>query len=76
MSSPDQALTSTTVVTGKLPRVRKAHAKRFVDRPPVAPEPFRQPSRLAIMLALAHKIQQASIEALSVIVRRWRGGLG
>jgi len=59
MSSPDQALTSTTVVTGKLHRVRKGHSKRFVDAPPVAPETVRRPARLAIMLALAHKIQAA-----------------
>jgi ParB-like chromosome segregation protein Spo0J len=27
--------------------------------PPAAPEPVRRPARLAIMLAFAHKIQQA-----------------
>jgi predicted XRE-type DNA-binding protein len=52
-------MNSTTVISGKLHRVRKGHAKRFVDEPPVAPEPVRRPARVAIMLALAHKIQQA-----------------
>jgi hypothetical protein len=52
-------LTGTTVVTGKLHRVRKGHSKRFVEAPPVVPEPVRRPARVAIMLALAHKIQQA-----------------
>jgi hypothetical protein len=59
MSTPDRKLTSTTVVTGKLHRVRKGHSKRFAETPPVAPEPVYRPARVAIMLALAHKIQQA-----------------
>jgi hypothetical protein len=50
---------SGTMVTGKLHRVRKGHGQRFVETPLVAPEPVRRPARLAIMLALAHKIQQA-----------------
>jgi len=54
------ALPSTgTVVTGKLHRVRKGHSKRFAETPLVAPEPVRRPARVAIMLALAHKIQNA-----------------
>jgi hypothetical protein len=59
MSTADPTLTSTTVGTGKLHRVRKGHAKRFVDASPVAPAPIRRPARVAIMLALAHKIQHA-----------------
>jgi predicted XRE-type DNA-binding protein len=59
MSSPDQALSSTTVVIGTLNRVRKGHTKRFVGAPPVSHEPVRRPARVAIMLALAHKIQQS-----------------
>jgi predicted XRE-type DNA-binding protein len=47
------------VVTGKLHRVRKGHSKRFVETALVAPEAVRRPARVAIMLALAHKIQQA-----------------
>jgi hypothetical protein len=47
------------MVTGKLHRVRKGHAKGFAETPPVAPAPVSRPARVAIMLALAHKIQQA-----------------
>jgi len=47
------------MVTGKLHRARKGHAKRFVGTPLVSPEPVRRPARLAVMLALAHKVQQA-----------------
>jgi hypothetical protein len=50
---------SGTIVTGKLHRVRKGHGQRFVETPPVVPEPVRRPARVAVMLALAHKIQQA-----------------
>jgi hypothetical protein len=59
MSTADPTLTSTTVVTGKLHHVRKGHSKRFVDTPPATPPPVRRPARVAIMLALAHQIQQA-----------------
>jgi len=45
--------TSGTMVTGKLYRTRKGHAKRFVEMPPVVPEPVHRPARLAIMLAFA-----------------------
>jgi hypothetical protein len=50
---------SGTIVTGKLHRVRKGHGQRFVETPPVVSEPVRRPARVAVMLALAHKIQQA-----------------
>ena len=59
MSTAAPTLARTTVVTGKLHLVRKGQSKRFVSAPPVSPEPVRQPARVAIMLALAHKIQQA-----------------
>lgn len=45
------------VVTGQLHRVRRGHGKRFVQEPP--PGPARRPARVALMLALAHKIQGA-----------------
>jgi hypothetical protein len=51
--------TSGTIVTGKLHRLRKGHTNRFIETPPVAPEPVRRAARLAVMLALAQKIQQA-----------------
>jgi predicted XRE-type DNA-binding protein len=53
------------MVAGKLHRVRKGHAKGFVEMPPVALGPVRRPARLAIMLALAHKIQQ-TIDSVGV----------
>ncbi len=59
MSAPALLPSAGTVVTGRLHGVRKGHTKRFVDAPPTAPEPVRRPARVAIMLALAHKIQQA-----------------
>jgi hypothetical protein len=45
------------VVTGTLHRVQRGHGKRFVPEPPAGP--VRRPARVAVMLALAHKIQQA-----------------
>jgi hypothetical protein len=47
------------VVTGKLHRVQKGHAKAFVQELPTPPAPVRRPARVALMLALAHKIQDA-----------------
>jgi len=45
------------VVTGQFHRVQRGHGKRLVQEPP--PGPVRRPARVAVMLALAHKIQQA-----------------
>jgi hypothetical protein len=45
------------VFTGALHRVQRGHGKRFAPEPP--PGPVRRPARVAVMLALAHKIQQA-----------------
>jgi hypothetical protein len=45
------------VVTGTLHRVQRGHGKRFAPEPP--PGPVRRPARVAVMLALAHKIQHA-----------------
>ena len=45
------------VVTGQFHRVQRGHGKRFVQEPP--PGPVRRPARVAVMLALAHKIQGA-----------------
>jgi hypothetical protein len=49
--------TTARVITGALHRVQRGHGKRFVAEPP--PAPVRRPARVAVMLALAHKIQQA-----------------
>lgn len=45
------------VITGTLHRVQRGHGKCFVSEPP--PGPVRRPARVAVMLALAHKIQEA-----------------
>ena len=48
------------IFAGKLHRIQRGHGKAFVDRPPSPPpEPVRRAARVAIMLALAHKIQDA-----------------
>lgn len=52
--------TTAKVFTGTLHRVQRGHAKQFVVEPP--PGPVRRPARVAVMLALAHKIQQAIYE--------------
>lgn len=49
--------TTAKVITGALHRVQRGHGKRFVAEPP--PGPVRRPARVAVMLALAHKIQEA-----------------
>ena len=48
------------VITGALYRVQRGHGKRFSTEPP--PGPVRKPARVAVMLALAHKIQEAIAE--------------
>lgn len=48
---------STKVFTGSLHRVQRGHGKHFVAAPP--PAPVRRPARVAVMLALAHKVQDA-----------------
>jgi hypothetical protein len=60
MTEPEQnANSEARVVAGKLHRVRRTLAKTFVQEPPAPPEPVRRPARVALMLALAHKIQDA-----------------
>jgi hypothetical protein len=54
--APDGAL----IITGQLHRLQRCHAHCFVVPPPAPPPaPVRKPARVAIMLALAHKLQQA-----------------
>jgi hypothetical protein len=48
------------IFAGKLHRTQHGHGKAFLEGPPPPPpEPVRRPARVAIMLALAHKIQAA-----------------
>jgi hypothetical protein len=47
----------TRVVAGQLHRVTRASQKGFVAEPP--PGPVHRPARVAVMLALAHKIKRA-----------------
>lgn len=51
------ATAGTTVLVGKLFRVRKGRGKRFEKEP--AKEPEKRPARIALQLALAHRIQRA-----------------
>lgn len=55
-----KATAGTTVVVGKLFRVRKGRGKRFEKEPPKESE--KGPARIALQLALAYRIQRA-IEA-------------
>jgi hypothetical protein len=48
------------IFEGKLHRAQRGHGKTFIDGPPSPPpEPVHRPARVAVMLALAHKIQDA-----------------
>lgn len=51
--------TASRVVTGKLHRVRRGRAQTFVTAPLAARSPVRRPARIAVMLALAHAIEDA-----------------
>lgn len=56
----ETATAGTTVLVGKLFRVRSGRGKRFEKGSPKKPE--KRPARIALQLALAHRIQRA-IEA-------------
>lgn len=50
----------TRIITGKLHRVRACRATKFIETPPPPlPEPVHHPARVAVMLALAHKVEDA-----------------
>jgi hypothetical protein len=57
MSTNSSGTPGPRVFTGTLYRVQRGYAKRFTPEAP--PAPVRRPARVAVMLALAHKIQQA-----------------
>lgn len=52
-----EPILGTTVVVGQLFRVRRGREKRFVAEQPAAPA--RCPAKVALQLALAHRIQRA-----------------
>ena len=57
---PVDASGGVPIFAGKLHRTQRGHGKAFLEGPPPPPpEPVRRPARVAIMLALAHKIQAA-----------------
>ncbi len=48
------------IFTGRVCRVRDGHGWAFADDPPATPpEPARRPARIARMLALAHRLEDA-----------------
>ncbi|MBM4352788.1 MAG: hypothetical protein FJ109_03180 [Deltaproteobacteria bacterium] len=67
-----------TVFTCALHRVRRGRRSAFsATPPPPTPEPGKRPSRIAITLALGHKIEQAILEGkLKVADAARRFGLG
>ena len=52
-------MTTGKVVTGALHRVQRGHGRGFVAEPAPVKTPIRRPARVAVMLALAHKITTA-----------------
>ena len=59
-TAPTEAGGGVRIFSSKLHRIQRGHGKAFLERPPAPPpEPVRRPARVAIMLVLAHKIQDA-----------------
>jgi hypothetical protein len=52
-------VTRATVLTSPLHRVQAGHGRAFVTELPSTPPPAHRPARVAVMLALAHKIEDA-----------------
>jgi len=52
-------VTTGKVVTGTLHRIQRGHGRAFVAQPPPVIAPVHRPARVALMLALAHKIDAA-----------------
>lgn len=59
-TKPTEVPPGVRIFEGKLHRAQRGHGKTFVEGPPQPqPEPVRRPARVAVMLALAHKIEDA-----------------
>lgn len=52
-------MTTGKVITGVLHRIKHGHGQAFVAQSPPAITPVYRPARVALMLALAHKIDAA-----------------
>ena len=52
-------MTTGKIITGMLHRVQHGHGRAFVAAAPPAIAPVCRPARVALMLALAHKIEAA-----------------
>jgi hypothetical protein len=52
-------MTTGKIIIGALHRVQRGHGRDFVAQPPRAVAPVVRPARVAVMLALAHKIAAA-----------------
>jgi hypothetical protein len=52
-------MTTTKIFTGSLHRVQRGHGKGFAAAPASPPQPVHRPARIAVMLALAHKVRDA-----------------
>lgn len=52
-------MTSAKVLTSALHRIQAGHGRAFATELPPSPVPVHRPARVAVMLALAHKIEDA-----------------
>ena len=57
--SGEPASKGTRIFSGKLHRLRRGNGYKFADRVPAQEGPAQRPARVAQMLALAHRLQNA-----------------
>jgi len=58
-------MTSGKVITSVLHRVQRGHGRGYVEQAPR--DPVERPARVAVMLALAHKIREAITQHLDLL---------